>query len=152
MKHGISLSEQPWYRNYGVDDDICSSAICSNMCQALSDGAAVTSEKGLSIGCQFSILLGTYTHVTLLSSWLNLSLDCHGSSSRLLTQFLIDHPQNRITEICPHPGSNWGPDTAVALQRPAAVHSAKASMPMLHREKGYRLDVNSLYYWVHIPT
>ena len=60
MKHGISLSEQPWYRNYGVDDDICSSAICSNMCQALSDGAAVTSEKGLSIGCQFSILLGTY--------------------------------------------------------------------------------------------
>ena len=39
-------------------------------------------------------------------------------------------------------------ETVVRFNAPAAVHSAKASIPMLHREKGYRLDVNSLYYWV----
>ena len=41
----------------------------------------VTSGKGLLIGCQFSILLGTYTHVTKHLSLIGLHLCCASSSS-----------------------------------------------------------------------
>ena len=126
-------------------------------------------EKGFRLDVNSLYYWVLITHVTLLPPWLNPSSDCHGSPSRLLRLPVLgscqamlsshalssfDHPRNPKSDNrkSPPPGFELrtSRETALRFNAPAAVHSAKASMPVLHREKGYRLDVNSLYYWVVI--
>jgi len=123
------------------------------------------------IGCQFSILLGTYyprnTPPPLAQSvlglpWLTIKASQASCLWFLLGGVATDVIFSRTFFFWPSPKSDnrkspppgfelrTSREIAVRFNAPAAVHSAKASIPMLHREKGYWLDVNSLYYWVLI--